>query len=186
MEPFYMQPMTEIAHDFLLPALHRQALCVDATLGYGHDTDFFLDHHVKRVFAYDIAAPRIEEAKLRYRQKPVSLFAKSHACMEEDLKELAGRIDAVIFNFGYDPRSAGDYQTVPETSLQAVLQACRLLKRKGRLALVFYHHQTGLQEAEMIEKALLAHKDALEILKVQRADRETSPHLLLMEKRHEM
>ena len=41
-----MKSMVELSHDFLLPTLHSQAICIDATLGKGKDAQFFLDHSV--------------------------------------------------------------------------------------------------------------------------------------------
>lgn len=37
-----MKSMVDLSHEFLKPVLHKQAICVDATLGQGKDTDFFL------------------------------------------------------------------------------------------------------------------------------------------------
>ncbi|WP_288001727.1 hypothetical protein [Holdemanella sp.] len=36
-----MKSMVDLSHEFLKPVLHKQAICVDATLGQGKDTDFF-------------------------------------------------------------------------------------------------------------------------------------------------
>ena len=49
-----MKSMVELSHDFLLPTLHSQAICIDATLGKGKDAQFFLDHSVKKVYGFEI------------------------------------------------------------------------------------------------------------------------------------
>ena len=41
-----MKSMVDLSHEFLKPVLHKQAICVDATLGQGKDTDFFLSQNV--------------------------------------------------------------------------------------------------------------------------------------------
>ena len=44
-----MKSMVDLSHEFLKPVLHKQAICVDATLGQGKDTDFFLSQNVHKV-----------------------------------------------------------------------------------------------------------------------------------------
>lgn len=34
-----MKSMVDLSHEFLKPVLHKQAICVDATLGQGKDTN---------------------------------------------------------------------------------------------------------------------------------------------------
>ena len=40
-----MKSMVELSHAFLQDILHPQALVIDATLGQGKDTLFFLQQH---------------------------------------------------------------------------------------------------------------------------------------------
>ena len=49
-----MKSVVEISHDFLKPALHKQAVCLDATMGNGKDTRFFLNQGVRKVIAFEI------------------------------------------------------------------------------------------------------------------------------------
>ena len=37
-----MKSIVDQSHDFLKDVLHKGAICIDATLGWGKDTDFFL------------------------------------------------------------------------------------------------------------------------------------------------
>ena len=49
-----MKSMVDVSHEFLKPVLHKQAICVDATLGQGKDTDFFLSQNVHKVYGFEI------------------------------------------------------------------------------------------------------------------------------------
>ena len=49
-----MKSMVDISHEFLKPVLHKQSICVDATLGQGKDTDFFLSQNVHKVYGFEI------------------------------------------------------------------------------------------------------------------------------------
>lgn len=49
-----MKSMVDLSHEFLKSVLHKQAICVDATLGQGKDTDFFLSQNVHKVYGFEI------------------------------------------------------------------------------------------------------------------------------------
>ena len=49
-----MKSMVDLSHEFLKSVLHKQAICVDATLGQGKDTDFFLSQNVHKVYGLKI------------------------------------------------------------------------------------------------------------------------------------
>ena len=44
-----MKSIVDQSHDFLKDALHKGAICIDATLGWGKDTNFFLKNKVNLV-----------------------------------------------------------------------------------------------------------------------------------------
>ena len=60
-----MKSMVDLSHEFLKPALHKQAICVDATLGQGKDTDFFLSQNVHKVYGFEIQRDVFESTKER-------------------------------------------------------------------------------------------------------------------------
>lgn len=64
-----MQAMTQLAHDFLKPILHSQAICVDGTLGRGRDTLFFIEQNVGRVFYYEIQSDLFEQFQNKLNQQ---------------------------------------------------------------------------------------------------------------------
>lgn len=177
-----MKSMSELAHDFLLDVLHEQAICVDATLGLGRDSRFFLDHRAAHVFAYEVQ-PELYAASCEKMTGPrITAWLRSHEFMKEDLSEYEGQIDAVIFNFGYDPHCLHGVSTLPESSVKAVNAAADLLRPKGRMALVFYPLAPGDRERKAVMESLLL-RDDLELLECRRPDREACPVLLCVIKR---
>lgn len=184
-----MKRMTEIAHDFLKPVLKKGAVCIDATLGQGSDTRFFLEYPVARVFAFDIQQDLIKKAKETIDDPRLILCPISHEYLDQvnDLSRNRQNVSAILFNFGYDPAKKEGIMTESESSLTAVIKAVSMLRLKGRMALVFYPHEEGKIEKERITEELLkaAKEDILgcEMMEVSRPDHD-SPSLLLLEKRH--
>lgn len=183
-----MRSMTELAHQFLEPVLHHQAICIDGTLGYGRDSRFFLDHSIGKVFAYEIQ-PELYTSTLRtlQDQNPDSksrlhAFLKDHSLLMEDLSEYSGSVDAAIFNFGYDPHTLSGIATLSQTSLLAVAACADLLKAKGRMALVFYPHPSGKEEKKAVME-MLKTRDDLEILEIQHPFKDNAPSLTCIEKK---
>lgn len=186
-----MKSMTEIAHDFLRPVVKRGAKCLDATLGQGHDTAFFLQEGASRVAALDIQENLVSQAAERYADRRLQAFCHSHALMDQlpFYEEWKGNTDAVIFNFGWDPGLGGGLTTRAESSLQAVLLALALLRPKGRMVLAFYPHEEGQREKRIILDALSGleakRSQGLSMMKVERMP-ERGPSLLLIEKTSKM
>lgn len=70
-----MKSMVDVSHEFLKPVLHKQAICVDATLGQGKDTDFFFVANVHKVYGFEIQRDVFESTKERLDdQKLVSIM----------------------------------------------------------------------------------------------------------------
>lgn len=146
-----MISIVEQSHEFLFPSLHRAAVCIDATMGNGKDSLFFLKHNVKKVYAYEIQEDVYNKTVEKIADKRLVAYLKGHETMDEDVKE---EIDGIIFNFGYCPGGNEDITTMANTSLMAVKKALSLLKVKGRMVLVMYPHDKGLLEATVIEEYL--------------------------------
>ena len=171
--------MVEISHEFLKPALHAQAICVDATIGNGKDSVFFLQQNVKKIYGFEIQEDVLNNVPIRDdRWIPI---LNGHETMDQYIHQ---EVDAVIFNFGFCPNGNPDITTLPKTSVMAVEKALKLLKRKGRMALVLYPHQYGKEEQNEIEnivKRLDNHE--FQIFKIQAMNVEHMPYMIAIEKR---
>ena len=146
-----MKSMVDLSHEFLKPVLHKQAICVDATLGQGKDTDFFLSQNVHKVYGFEIQRDVFESTKERLDDQRTCFYNVGHEHMKEYIHE---EVDAILFNFGYFPKGDLKITTQSSSSVSAVRQALNLLKVKGRMALVMYPHDTGKEEAICVEEFL--------------------------------
>ena len=174
-----MKSMVDLSHEFLKPVLHKQAVCVDATLVQGKDTDFFLSQNVHKVYGFEIQRDVFESTKERLDDQRTCFYNVGHEHMEEYIHE---EVDAILFNFGYFPKGDPKITTQSSSSVSAVRQALNLLKVKGRMALVMYPHESGQEEAKCIEELLKAQEN-IQVQKVQNLPVEHCPYLLLIEKR---
>lgn len=178
-----MKSMSELAHEFLRPNLHPGAICIDATLGYGRDAEFFLNQKARRVYAYEVQPELARRTLNRLNHSHLTVFEHSHALMDKDLTALAGTIDAIIFNFGFDPHTLSGICTQKDSSLAAMKQALDLLRHKGRLALVFYPHEQGREEKEALMQEL-KDRDDLNVLEIRHPFLKSYPILVCVEKIH--
>lgn len=174
-----MKSMVDLSHEFLKPALHKQAICVDATLGQGKDTDFFLSQNVRIVYGFEIQRDVFESTKERLDDQRTCFYNVGHEHMEEYIHE---EVDAILFNFGYFPKGDPKITTQSSSSVSAVRQALNLLKVKGRMALVMYPHESGQEEAKCMEQFLKT-QTTIQVQKVQNLLVDHCPYLLLIEKR---
>ena len=166
-----MKSMVDLSHEFLKPVLHKQAICVDATLGQGKDTDFFLSQNVHKVYGFEIQKDVFESTKERLDDQRTCFYNVGHE-----------QVDAILFNFGYFPKGDPKITTQSSSSVSAVRQALNLLKVKGRMALVMYPHDTGKEEAICVEEFLKT-QTTIQVQKVQNLLVDHCPYLLLIEKR---
>ena len=174
-----MKSMVDLSHEFLKSVLHKQAICVDATLGQGKDTDFFLSQNVHKVYGFEIQRDVFENTKERFDDRKICFYNVGHEHMEEYIHE---SIDAIIFNFGYFPQGDQKITTHSSSSVSAVKQALHLLKVKGRMALVMYPHESGQEEAKCMEDFLKT-QTSIQVQKIQNLLVDHCPYVLLIEKR---
>ena len=174
-----MKSMVDLSHEFIRPVLHKQAICVDATLGQGKDTDFFLSQNVRIVYGFEIQRDVFESTKERLDDQRTCFYNVGHEHMEEYIHE---EVDAILFNFGYFPKGDPKITTQSSSSVSAVRQALKLLKVKGRMALVMYPHESGQEEAKCMEQFLKT-QTTIQVQKVQNLLVDHCPYLLLIEKR---
>ncbi len=174
-----MKSMVELSHDFLLPALHSQAICIDATLGQGKDAQFFLDHSVKKVYGFEIQKEVFCDTIQKMENSCLEGYLLGHEHMDEVVHE---SVDAIVFNFGYFPSGTKEITTDVFSSVEAVKKAYHLLKIKGRMALVLYPHEAGRLEATKIEECVCTISNC-QVHKITNFMQDNCPYLILIEKR---
>lgn len=148
-----IQSTTQTALLFVAQYLHPGDTAVDATCGNGHDTAALAKLGAKTIYGFDIqqqALDATKEALIRegLYSDHIHLILDGHEHMGRHIHE---PVQAVIFNLGYLPSSSKETVTKKETTLKAVSEALRLLKRGGLLCITMYSgHPGGEEEKEAL------------------------------------
>lgn len=147
--------VTDFCHQFISNYLKKAALCVDATAGNGHDSEFLcrLVGDGGKVLAFDIQAAAVEATRTRLSRLGLDHIGEvifdSHDRMENYLEP--NSTDCIMFNFGYLPGGDHGMATRPDTSLSAVRQGLTCLKPGGLMCLCIYSGgDTGFAERDTL------------------------------------
>lgn len=145
--------ITEWCRSLIRPQVKPGDLCIDATMGNGHDTLFLsqLAGPSGRVLAFDIQQAALDATrKLLERQDgvaPVSLFLDSHANIGDYARP--GTVSCIIFNLGYLPSGDHSIATHKESTIAALEQGLELLKTGGCISLCIYSGgDSGFEERD--------------------------------------
>lgn len=145
----------EWCRTFLRRQVKPGELCIDATAGNGHDTEFLCElvGENGRVLAFDIQEQALEKTRRRLESAGLAerarLILRGHEHM--DAYAEAGTASAIVFNFGYLP--GGDHRkgTRAETSVRAVEAGLKLLAEGGIMCLCIYSGgDTGYEERDAL------------------------------------
>ncbi|HIS25754.1 MAG TPA: SAM-dependent methyltransferase [Candidatus Pullilachnospira intestinigallinarum] len=151
--------ITEWCSHFVREHVVPGDLCIDATMGNGHDTLLLsrLAGSAGRVLAFDIQQAALDATRklLISRNAPdnTRLILDSHSHMASYAD--AETVSCIMFNFGYLPSGDHSLATCSETSIPAVLAGLDLLKPEGLMSLCIYSGgDTGFREKEDLLKLL--------------------------------
>ena len=147
--------ITEWCHHFIKEHVRRGDCCIDATCGNGNDTKLLCElvGSDGQVFAFDIQEEavsatrrRLDEAGLSGR---VQVIQDSHVHMGEYAQD--GSVSCIVFNFGYLPGGDHNIATEKESSVAAIREGLRLLRKGGMMSLCVYSGgDTGFEERDAI------------------------------------
>ena len=147
--------ITEWCHHFIREHVRQGDLCVDATAGNGNDTLLLCElvGETGKVFAFDIQEQAVENTKRRLEEGGVSERAEvlldSHTNMSHYAKE--DSVSCIVFNFGYLPGGDHNLATRKESSVNAIHEGLRLLKKGGIMSLCIYSGgDSGFEERDAI------------------------------------
>lgn len=176
------------AHDFLKKFITSGDLVIDATCGNGNDT-LFLSNIVGaegKVLAIDIDEKAIENTKELIQQKSnfpnnILYSLNSHDNLSEILEENNLKSPkAILFNLGYLPGSDKAVKTKPETTLKALKAAVNHLDSPGIVTVVFYPHESGLEEWAECKEYLKHLTGDLNSYIFKRLNRKNPPFLVII------
>lgn len=150
-----MYQITDWCHHFIQLQVKPGDLCIDATMGNGHDTALLcrLTGEHGKVLAFDIQEKALQNTKKRLLESGVPdnyrLILDSHSHMIRYAD--AGSAGCIVFNLGYLPGADHTLATKPDTSLEAVRQGLSLLKKNGLMSLCIYSGgDTGFEERDTL------------------------------------
>ena len=150
-----MYQITDWCRHFIELQVQPGDLCIDATMGTGHDTELLcrLSGREGSVLAFDIQPLALTNTQKRLSETGVPnnyrLILDSHSHMEQYAD--AGTVSCITFNLGYLPGSDHTLATKASTSLEAVRQSLSLLKKDGLLSLCIYSGgDTGFGERDAL------------------------------------
>ena len=130
-------------------------LYIDATMGNGNDTLFLcqMAGEEGQVLAFDVQKKALKAtAELLDRhgvRERARLILDGHQHMERYVQPESA--DVICFNFGYLPGGDHHIATSPGTSVDAVEQGLRIMKRGGMMSLCIYSGgDTGFEEKEIL------------------------------------
>lgn len=151
--------ITYWCHEIIRSQAQKNGVYIDATMGKGNDTAFLceLAGEEGKVYAFDIQEAALDATKKRLEEKGflnrAELILDGHENMQNYVDEEIA--DVICFNFGYLPGGNHDIATCPETSVEAVRQGLKILKKGGMMSLCIYSGgDTGFEEKEVLMKFL--------------------------------
>ncbi len=147
--------ITKWCQELLRVQVPENGFYIDATTGNGHDTLFLcgLAKEQGHVLGFDIqqqALDHTREMLVRNQMEDrAELICDSHVNMGQYAEKESA--DAICFNFGYLPGGDHALATKPGTSLEAIREGLKLLKKGGVMSLCIYSGgDSGFEERDVI------------------------------------
>ena len=151
--------ITEWYRHFIKEHVQIGDVCIDATAGNGNDTLLLCELVGKegKVVAFDIQQVAVENTKQRLSEagflERAQVLLESHTNMAHYAEE--GTVSCIVFNFGYLPGGDHNLSTQKETSIHAIYEGLKLLKKGGMMNLCIYSGgDSGFEERDAILEAL--------------------------------
>jgi len=138
-----------LAHEYVKKITNENTIAIDATAGNGNDA-VFLGENCKKVYAFDIQEEAINNTKVKLEKnniKNVILIKDSHENIDLHIAE---KVDVVMFNLGYLPKSNHHITTQYTSTIKALSKSMNMLNEKGIITIVIYYGQDN-EEQEKIK-----------------------------------
>lgn len=130
-----------LVHETAKKFIAKGDLCIDATAGRGYDTAFLcqLVGNEGKIIALDIQQCAIDSTKKLLEEKRLSaeLFCVSH----ENIRQYASddTVSCILFNLGYLPCGDHSINTKADSSITAISEGLKLLKKGGLMCVTLYY-----------------------------------------------
>ena len=145
--------VTEYCRHFMTLQVKPGDVCIDATVGNGHDTEYLarLVGDEGKVIGFDIQKDALDSAALQLGNllSRTELHLESHENMDKYAEE--GTVSLIVFNFGYLPGGDHSVATRKETSIPEVKKGLQLLRKGGVMVLgVYSGGDSGFEERDAV------------------------------------
>ena len=151
--------ITEWCLKFIRDHVKEGDICIDATAGNGNDTLVLcqLVGEQGKVYAFDIQEQAVANTKKRLEEygvaKRAEVYLESHTKMGNYV--VADSVSCITFNFGYLPGGDHNLATKKDSSIEAIHEGLRLLKKGGMMSLCIYSGgDSGFEERDAILEEL--------------------------------
>ena len=151
--------ITEWCLRFIREHVKEGDICIDATAGNGNDTLALcqLVGGTGKVIAFDIQEAAIANTKKRLEDNGVAdraeVYLESHTNMSKHAE--ADSVSCIVFNFGYLPGGDHNLATRKESSIEAIHEGLRLMRKGGLMSLCIYSGgDSGFEERDAILEEL--------------------------------
>ncbi len=150
-----MNPFSPVAlaRDYVSSLIQSGDVCVDCTIGNGHDTELLarLVGAEGTVIGFDIQEAAIKSTRERLGEAGlfdrVELVHGCHSSLSEVLNVQAiQELSLVMFNLGYLPGSDKSVVTEVASTIDSLNQAAGFLKKGGAISLIAYRGHSGGEE----------------------------------------
>ena len=151
--------ITEWCLRFIRDHVKEGDICIDATAGNGNDTLALcqLVGENGKVYAFDIQEQAVVNTKKRLVDNGVAeraeVLLESHTNMSKYVE--TDSVSCITFNFGYLPGGDHNLATQKDSSIEAIHEGLRLLKKGGMMSLCIYSGgDSGFEERDAILEEL--------------------------------
>lgn len=147
--------ITEWCHHFIKDHVKEGDLCIDATAGNGNDTQVLCElvGETGKVLAFDIQETAVENTRKRLADAGLDARAEVYLESHENMAKYAAKesVSCITFNFGYLPGGDHKLATQKDSSISAICEGLRLLKKGGVMSLCIYSGgDSGFEERDAI------------------------------------
>lgn len=148
--------ITTMCQEMARPYIKEGGLCIDATMGNGHDTLFLRNAagDTGKVLAFDIQQQAFANTEELFVNEGVSISnVEMHLISHEEMDQFTDNdtVDCIMFNLGYLPSGDHSCATTAEGTCNAIKRALPLLRKGGMMSLCIYSGgDTGFEEKESV------------------------------------
>jgi tRNA G37 N-methylase Trm5 len=180
----------DLAHQYWAALVKADDIVIDATCGNGLDTLALARFKPKRIYALDIQKSALDSAGELINkhlsavdQEKIEWVLTSHVIFPSEI--LDNSVKLIVYNLGYLPKGDKSIVTKPETTLQSLENALKLITLGGCISLTCYpgHPEGAKEERDLLEYAAKLHPKEWSCCHHCWLNRNQSPSLLIIQKK---